>query len=479
MRRLILILVLMNIGQESEAKGRAGLPGETLSSYTASARASGIGEAFASIADGAETVYFNPAGLSRIPHREVNILFNPLFSDSRYASVSYAHPLKPGWAAGGHFRILSSENAEKTNAFGDSLGSFGFREMSLSGSFAAPVRKELSAGVSLKLLSQSLDGKSAVGFGMDAGLHHRATENFSWGLALHNIFPPRLRLASQREIFRPSVRFGSSALFLKKRLLLSADIQLSNLGGSGGAVARAFGGAEYRLTEIFSFRAGGNARAASLGFGVNWNNFSFDYGASFLTLGVSHTAGLSFRFGLLPSEKERLADSKLKRAEEMEKAASGRQESSSIRDDSDAKLVLARRSIQEGREEDAQKILTEILNQDPHHPSARSLLAELNLRSGAMLVEKDLSQANSFYQAANYDETLRITEGILKVRPEEIRAASLRCRALAQKAVSERNYAEAKECLWKALRNDPKDEEALILLKRVDAVLEFSFPEPK
>lgn len=479
MRCFILILALMNLAKESEAKGRAGLTGETLSSYTASARASGMGEAFASVADGAETVYFNPAGLSRILHREISLLFAPLFSDTRYASVSYAHPLRPRWAAGGHFRILSSENAEKTNAFGDSLGSFGYREMSLSGSFAAPVWRDLSAGVSLKLLNQSLDGKSGVGFGMDAGLHHKATENFSWGLALHNIFPPRLRLGSVTEVFPVSVRLGSSALFLKKRLLVSADIQLSNLGGAGGLVARGFGGAEYRLTEIFSFRAGGNTRAASLGFGVNWKNFSFDYAASFLALGVNHSAGLSFRFGLLPSEIERRAFLRMKEAEAMMKEAGRGVSQTSIREDSDAKIILVRRSIQEGREEDAQKILTAILDQDPHHPSARSLLAELNLRSGAMLVEKDLAQAISFYQAANYDETLRITEGILKVRPEESRAVSLRWRALAQKAISERSYVKAKDYLWEALRNDPKDEEALILLKRVDAVLEFSFPEVK
>lgn len=80
-------------------------------------RASGMGEAFAGLADDAEAIFYNPAGLSNLNEREFIAAYSPLSiegmedSDMYQIYLAYAHPLnKWGTLGVGFFRMNSGKH---------------------------------------------------------------------------------------------------------------------------------------------------------------------------------------------------------------------------------------------------------------------------------------------------------------------------------------------------------------------------------
>jgi long-subunit fatty acid transport protein len=68
-------------------------------------RALGLGGAYVAVADGADAVYWNPAGLQLMKRKEVQLMHAELFADQNQDAIAYVHPGggrengKPGGAA--------------------------------------------------------------------------------------------------------------------------------------------------------------------------------------------------------------------------------------------------------------------------------------------------------------------------------------------------------------------------------------------
>ena len=79
---------------------QAGAGGSTVSflKIPVGAREVGMGQAFTALASGANAVFWNPAGLSRLQGREVSATDARVFADVRFDTLAYAHPLGAGGA---------------------------------------------------------------------------------------------------------------------------------------------------------------------------------------------------------------------------------------------------------------------------------------------------------------------------------------------------------------------------------------------
>jgi len=178
------------------------------------ARPIGMGSAFVALVDDVHSIYYNPAGLSRLTNIELTSGYGKLYwglddgSNLGNTFIGYAHPL------------------EKLGGIGAgwlSLGLSGFyREDTFIFSYGNKLYRSLSAGLTFKLLSKRYDsheytksdplfqkkGYSKIGFTGDLGLLYDLTPNISLGLSIKDIIQPNVDLEDKRAKVPLEARIG-------------------------------------------------------------------------------------------------------------------------------------------------------------------------------------------------------------------------------------------------------------------------------
>ena len=96
------------------------------------ARAAGMGGAYTALADDANTVYWNPAGLARLEKREASVSHAELGRSTRHDFLAYAHPAPQGTFAGA-FTYLSQGSIEGHDGLGRPTGSFNASDATVTG----------------------------------------------------------------------------------------------------------------------------------------------------------------------------------------------------------------------------------------------------------------------------------------------------------------------------------------------------------
>ncbi|MDZ7346886.1 MAG: hypothetical protein ONA69_08860, partial [candidate division KSB1 bacterium] len=215
-------------------KGEAGQPGEFLR-YGVGGRAMGMGQAFVGLADDANAVYWNPAGLIAAPRAQFTSMYANLYLDSRYNFIGLVLPrqikhfaLGFGWVNWG---MSGFEQRSATNNI--LLGNFDFREQA----FIMAAAREwvgtwgiLNYGLSLKAVNQAFPGLVGYsetgdwGLGADFGITFRPIHAplfrllpLRWlmplqlGFVAQNLVPPRIKVGSgEADIYPRVFRWGLS-----------------------------------------------------------------------------------------------------------------------------------------------------------------------------------------------------------------------------------------------------------------------------
>jgi hypothetical protein len=186
----------------------------------AGARALAMGEAYSSVAEGPEGVYWNPAGLTSLRKKQVHYSRSELLKFFHHDFLAYGQPLDRG-ALGFSFTRWSQDSLPLTTNANTVIGKFAPHSEAVSIAYAhrlaaedpeeadrgyfrdtwmlpgthRPIRDEidpwqgaLSLGVALKFVRETIHTYSANAFAIDAGLIYRPLrdENWSVGLALRN-----------------------------------------------------------------------------------------------------------------------------------------------------------------------------------------------------------------------------------------------------------------------------------------------------
>ena len=256
------------------------------------ARAQGLGNSFVAVADNADAVFANPAGLGQVTQRQVaytnvSLLYAGIEGDDLGQHVvSYAQPLGDKLGLGlGYERIGSSLMSEN--------GAF----VSLS----YQVERRLQVGLSAKYLFWSvgsipddegradpLSNQSAGNVGVDLGLLWQSpVQGAQVGVLLKNINQPNVAYGEvagdpDAGALPMDVHVGVGYR-LSSQSLVSVQYVRRDLTGEGSDHGLVVGG-ETQLVEGLLLRAGGRrlleedaGGGLNAGLGYQWNQLVFDY----------------------------------------------------------------------------------------------------------------------------------------------------------------------------------------------------------
>jgi hypothetical protein len=269
-------------------------------------RAAALGSAYTAVADDAYSLYWNPAGLTRIRKAEAVFQANNFFQgiDQHYIALGYR------WDKSGVFGIslnaLQVADIPRTTVSGAGVvtrtGTFDASDIALSAGFARDLNAWLSAGGAVKWIRSSIASYSADGYAADAGIQVRPASFLSFGASVQNL-GTKMKFVRDEDPLPLLYRFGAAGyIFSDKSLVVTADISQSV------ADILIFGaGCEYTITAMrnrYSFRMGYTSanvdvgRSLTFGFGLRFARYmGFDYAfVPFGLLGNSHRYSMSLVF---------------------------------------------------------------------------------------------------------------------------------------------------------------------------------------
>jgi len=294
-----------------------GTAGSEFLLFDQGARGIAMGEAYSAVSDDAFSLYWNPAGLAKIPRLSFGSMYSQYVQDISYGSAFYAQRVNDDSVAGAGVRYQDLGKITKTDISGNEVGQFH------PSNFVA----ELGWGQSLYDLSDS-DVKidmgvtarwihsviieHAEGFGADLGVQTKFFGSL-WPYDLAAVLQ-NMGSGQKFDIVRNTMplqgKFGG-ALRPLPELLVSAELGLPAGNQPYGAA-----GMEYTL-EIQKdiktmLRFGLNSRnipdlgilsALSAGVGLTISDFTFDYAFTAQgLLGQTHQLSVSFN---LPAKMSR------------------------------------------------------------------------------------------------------------------------------------------------------------------------------
>lgn len=310
----------------------------------------GAASGFTALGLDPSAVYWNPAGLAMQDERSLLMQHGLLPFGTDWDLAAVAYPIPGLGAVGMGVARVGTSGLEAYDENNQPLGTIGFRETSLAASVARRVFGPLHAGLTFKVVSQSLGDLSAAAPGADLGLTYRPARfrGGQIGFALQNAVAGSLDLGGASEPLARSFRFGTAspefAVARRASLRLVGDIAHE---GSAGTKPRL--GVEATLQGLGALRAGIQNGKPVLGVGVNYRRYGLDLSLLQGAEGSSQQFAFRWGFGERVSEYESRRAAQYQRAAEESlqtrtaaayKADRQRAEEAAARGDWEAALVL-------------------------------------------------------------------------------------------------------------------------------------------
>lgn len=271
-----------------------------------SPKASALGDAFTSVGNGAESIFYNPAGLSDMKSEfDITIGYSQWIADINYLTGAVAWDLGLYGVVG--FSLLTVDYGDINgtslidgsqienhplgyidNGLVENVGAY-----CIGISYAKAISTEFSIGGSMKLAGQNL-GKNFLSYGskdnnakklvFDAGVKYKTGfKDFSFGMSIRN-FATNLKREEMNEQLPLVFSLGTSINLMKlidedmavnNSIVVSADFMHHN-----NYSERLNFGLEYKYMNVFVFRGGyqTNRDLMSWSGGVGLQTKLFDYG---------------------------------------------------------------------------------------------------------------------------------------------------------------------------------------------------------
>jgi hypothetical protein len=200
---------------------------------------------------------------------------------------------------------------DETDEFATPTGrTFTANDFAMAVSYADDLESQFTYGVTLKYLHSKIDTYTSSAFGLDLGMVYEApfSKDLFFGIALLNVGKTVSAYVTTRENLPLSIKFG----FSKKlaHLPLVYNFSFNDLNVEENSIIDRFAkfslGGEFTLSRIFRLRLGYDNQqhqdletpgtkfsGVSLGFGLFWSTYRFDYAfSSFGDLGTAHRIGI-------------------------------------------------------------------------------------------------------------------------------------------------------------------------------------------
>lgn len=274
------------------------------------ARAIGMGEAYSAVADGADAIYWNPAGLGRLEGKSISFMHAVYLQNIFYDFASYAQSFrKIGTLALGAQYLSTIDTIDATDEFGAPAGTFRPQDLAISFAWAREFpewgeESKFILGITGKYIRSKIIETAQTG-AVDIGITWPMLEKKLWLAVSGQNFGAGTKFKDEVDTLPINVRVGASYLFTKS-FLLALDANFPRDNNPNAAI-----GAEYKgsLTEKLSLagRIGFNSRVTrdidkglsslSAGFGFEWKTYGIDFAwVPFGNLGNSYRISLSAKF---------------------------------------------------------------------------------------------------------------------------------------------------------------------------------------
>jgi len=261
------------------------------------ARPLGMGKAYVGVAENAETLFLNPAGLGRISDFKATSMYANLMGDINYLVLGGVYPNLYGGSVGAGLISNSVKDIALYDSLGNSLGNGSWSENEFFVSYGRPLEnpyvKNVFAGGSLKYFSLTGSGNSTVeagsgsGYDMDLSLLYVPSPLYSFGLTAQNILPSSVGAKishndGSEDSIPASLKLGTKVNLMGKDgkafrpadqdLNFAMDVDLNR--SINGATHL---GLEYWPIKMLALRAGMDADNMTAGIGMKYQGYEFDY----------------------------------------------------------------------------------------------------------------------------------------------------------------------------------------------------------
>lgn len=266
---------------------------------TIGARSQGMGDAFTAVATGAETVYWNSAGLANMQTRNMNMMYLKNIADTNFASICYAQPLAYLGGIGFCIEKLTSENLEVNYLNGFSKNITAIDEYIVNIALGKKIFG-INAGINTKYIKSTIaENYTASALTMDAGFLYKFKifNGLAIGINFQNI-SGGLKYIDVEDPLPSVMKAGASyhGNLGNDTYIIAADINKSK------ELSEKYNtGIEYLYHNLIAVRIGYkfgyDADNITSGFGIKAEKYFLDYGfASRGELGNNHRLSISIDF---------------------------------------------------------------------------------------------------------------------------------------------------------------------------------------
>lgn len=193
---LFVIVILLSVPHLAEA--RLGGSGAQFLALGGGSRPLALGGAYTALAEGVESIYWNPAGLARLEAMTFSFTHAELFADMNQENVAFATPALGGVVGLSAIAFLSGEIEITTVEEQEGTGEkYSANDFAVGISYARMMTDKFTAGVTLKLVNQNIHEVSAYGWALDlGGTYNTGLRNLRLGFVIQN-FGPDLRYSGE------------------------------------------------------------------------------------------------------------------------------------------------------------------------------------------------------------------------------------------------------------------------------------------
>ncbi len=260
------------------------------------ARSSGMGSAFAALSDDANSVFFNPAGLTNM---DLNLSEGSasiaLLSHDRFDNfLSITQQVPPKNYFGFSIIQYGVGNISGTDSNGLSTGNLEDMELAFGVAYAYDVDYHFKTGINASFLYQNLTGVKALGFGgVDIGILLVPTVlyDFSLGASIRHLGGFLSWNDGSIQTLDPNLRVGVALKFFHQSVVLAYDADCF-LGSD--TTIRHHAGGELWIQNTVALRGGVDDSNPTFGASFRYLNYGLDYSYEFQ---LTDNLGDSQRFG--------------------------------------------------------------------------------------------------------------------------------------------------------------------------------------
>lgn len=300
MKTISVIIVLMTFlfyGFVFAQNDNAGTSSGTFLKLSTNARTAALGHSGVALSGDASCIYYNPASVIGIKSTDLVLTFSSIYEEMKTGYIGIAIPYGIGVIGAGvsYFNSGEMTRTEAAPVGFIKTGTFTNSDIGFHLSYSRKFMPELSAGVTLKGVFETLAEKSASAFALDIGGFY-TYDGIDFGLAVRNI-GTGLKYDSVSSSL-PMIISAGLAYHAMEGLLFTTSGDLPN----DSDIKFNLGG-EYRIIEYFALRLGYNTGQKDIeglggltaGFGLFYKNFMLNYAYNLYgDFGAVHLISLGF-----------------------------------------------------------------------------------------------------------------------------------------------------------------------------------------